>query len=134
MIIEIAPIDGEPRQFSIVEFQVPFTKNQESYCLLSCPILAQGNLLPSETANLNGLEIGSLQNVNDKPVIIIGPHILEGKIEKLSPPLLVLRREDGKLTSGELDGNFRGVMVVEGIAKQKILFKSRPKLGLKAQR
>ena len=58
------------------------------------------------------------------------------QVKKLVPPLLVLQREDGTLVSPGGPGAGEGApgsvgYVVAGIAHKKILFKDRPKLGLK---
>ena len=65
------------------------------------------------------------------PVLTIGPHILEGKVEKLPAPLVVLRRDDGSIVAASGDAQAEGLTyTVAGIASQKLLFKSRPKLSL----
>ena len=62
----------------------------------------------------------------------IGPHILEGKIEKLSAPLVILRRDDdGSVAmAGDVTPSTGVAYTVAGVASQKLLFKSRPKLSL----
>jgi hypothetical protein len=144
MIIALAPIDGEPPQFSIVEFQVSSYPTLIFCCgarsAENSPVMcafferSQGDLIPTDASELSSLEVGWLQTVNNKPVMTIGPHLIEGKVEKLSTPLLVLRREDGALETPGSTESFSATMVVAGIAKQKLLFKSRPKLGLKKAR
>jgi hypothetical protein len=80
----------------------------------------QGQVLVDDDGlPLDGLDLGTLCFEKGVPILSIGPHKLEGSIEKLNPPLLILVRGDG------LD------FTVDGIAYQKIIFKERPKLNLR---
>jgi len=67
------------------------------------------------------------------PSLTIGPHILEGKAVKLTPPLLILQRsDDGSVVCDAQELHASGVgYSVAGICHEKLLFKERPKLGLK---
>ena len=97
----------------------------------------QGNLIAAaEDGSLASLDIGSLRlEKGTTPTLIIGPHILEGEVKKLSPPLLILVRSDGTIIDPD-DPSLQlesGVSYnVAGIAYQKLIFKDRPKLGLKS--
>ena len=116
MLVEVKPAgeDG-PAQWSIVEMQ--------------------GNLISGE-AKLESLDVGVLNYKDGKPVLTIGPHILEGELKKLNPPLLILQKSDGTLMTGDESEDPREAdagYFVAGIAHQKILFKDRPKLGLRSR-
>jgi len=104
----------------------------------------QGNLekvAGAEALSFDGLDVGKLKFQTDKPVLTIGPHILEGEVKKLPHPLLVLMRDDGSLvTSPGEEGVAAGEPLpaagagtgytVAGLVRQKLLFKNRPKMGL----
>jgi len=88
-------------------------------------------LFPDVPGGLGGLDVGAVTHNNGTPFLTIGPHILEGKVVKLVPPLLILERGDGTVVAegAAVDGSIE--YSVAGIAHTKFLFNERPKLGLK---
>lgn len=116
MIIELRQDESDASHWSIIELQ--------------------GNLLTSDGSQIESLNVGKLTYERNIPVLTIGPHILEGKIEKLSPPLLIMQKDesdsdDRELSRDQNGGNECLGYIVAGEAHQKILFKSRPKIGLR---
>jgi type II secretory pathway component HofQ len=121
MIVELRQLESDASQWSIIELQ--------------------GNLLTSDGSQIETLDVGIFKfNETGVPVLTIGPHILEGKIEKLSPPLLIIQKDETATVAAgaemeeetEQGSNNQNVAyIVAGEAHQKILFKSRPKIGLR---
>ncbi|CAM9534767.1 unnamed protein product [Phaeothamnion confervicola] len=68
---------------------------------------------------LAGQGLGRLSTTNDKPTLVIGSSLLEGKVAKLPKPVLVLQRvrQDRKTTEYRIVGKLG----------RKIIFKNRPK-------
>ena len=84
-----------------------------------------------QAVDLSGLDVGMLTFAAGVPCLTIGPHILEGKAVKLVPPLLILQRGDtGEVVIDEKAPSGVGYTVA-GLCHEKLLFKERPKLGLK---
>ncbi|EUB55748.1 Chromosome transmission fidelity protein 8 -like protein [Echinococcus granulosus] len=78
----------------------------------------QGELIDKIDGRLNGKVVGDLHfTLQNKPVFIIGHHILHGEVVELPKPFAVLRRV--------LDAS--GVeIVVTAVIRKKLLFRSRP--------
>jgi len=87
--------------------------------------------------DLQGNELGSITiSASGKAQIGIGLHQLEGQVIPLKLPFLVLekqkptqkrKRDSGKEEGdGDEDGTSSSAMTVLGIARKKIMFKSRP--------
>ncbi|CAG7819389.1 unnamed protein product [Allacma fusca] len=84
-----------------------------------CMIELQGDL---ESRSLDGLRgfVGDLHFTNDNtPVLIIGHHILYGKVQSLEKAFAVL---DKKSTL-----NKQTEYVVTAVIKKKLIFRDRPK-------
>lgn len=84
----------------------------------------QGELEGRTEANLQSQFIGDLYFKTQfdgtiLPVLIIGHHILNGKIQNLEKPIAVIERE-------KIDDN-NTEYKIEAIITKKILFKTRPK-------
>ncbi|XP_022338440.2 chromosome transmission fidelity protein 8 homolog [Crassostrea virginica] len=98
----------------------------------NCPEWAivdlQGSLETRQPVPLGGKFVGDLhftkQNV---PILIIGHHILYGKIVDMEKPYAVIVK-DNSTTNDSNNTEKQGVSyVVKALIKKKILFKQRPK-------
>lgn len=92
----------------------------------------QGDLESRSATSLAGQLIGDLHFTRQgAPVLIVGHHILWGKVAALEKPLLVMRKReavtpsdsDGMETDTEPESRYH----VQAIVRNKILFRSRPK-------
>lgn len=62
----------------------------------------------------------------------IGQHFLEGSVIALKQPFLVIEKSASLLNEGTNNDNKKSSIDILGIAKRKIIFKTRPKpIGLK---
>ncbi|KAF8525928.1 Ctf8-domain-containing protein [Hysterangium stoloniferum] len=68
--------------------------------------------------------IGTLLMENDKPVLKIGHHHLEGKLVSLSKPLAVLAHASAE--DDQMDNTTMTRYDVVTLVKRKILFRNRP--------
>ena len=98
----------------------------------------QGDLESRNNEHLEGKFIGDLHYTKDgTPIMIIGHHILYGKVMELEKPLVTLEKMD---TSPELKKSDDGEMMdvddhleprteyrVKSIISKKLIFKTRPK-------
>ncbi|CAG0897689.1 unnamed protein product [Cyprideis torosa] len=99
----------------------------------------QGDLETKDSDPLTDKLIGDLHFTKDgTPLLIIGHHILYGKVVKFDKPLLVLRKNrSGEITLDPNESLNTSLAAtentasteynVEGIIRSRILFKSRPK-------
>ncbi|OWZ21493.1 Chromosome transmission fidelity protein 8 [Phytophthora megakarya] len=79
----------------------------------------QGDLLPAETPDLRGLDVGTLRHGEGQITLRIGNHVLAGKVTKLPKAFAILQKET------EMDRQTKYEVV--GIAHTRVLFTSRPK-------
>ncbi|CAH1779969.1 unnamed protein product, partial [Owenia fusiformis] len=112
----------------------------------NCPEWAilelQGDLQSRNETGLSGKYIGGLHfSKSDQPIMIIGHHILHGKIVKLEKPLAVLSKNqqmdtssnsdlDKSLTDNDSDikiDNKDIHYLVQAVITRKLVFKTRPK-------
>ncbi|KAH9494628.1 Chromosome transmission fidelity protein 8 [Bulinus truncatus] len=117
IVVEIPNDGGECKEWAIVELQ--------------------GDLETRHPVPLNNNFIGDLHFTHkDAPVLIIGHHILQGKVISLEKPLAVIAKcsgakensavpEDGEM--GHSQSPNSSSYHVQAIIKRKILFKTRPK-------
>ncbi|XP_064599476.1 chromosome transmission fidelity protein 8 homolog [Liolophura sinensis] len=96
----------------------------------SCPewviVDLQGNLETRQAVPLSGKFIGDLHfTQKNVPVLIIGHHILYGKVVDMEKPFAVL----SKSTPRSLDQSEvkESSYIVKAIIKKRLLFKTRPK-------
>lgn len=101
----------------------------------------QGDLQAKDCANLAGQFISDLHYTKKgQPILIIGHHILFGKVVDLDKPFAVLRKKDSDnndleelgvtpLEAEKSDDEklYDAEYNVTAIIKQKIIFKTRPK-------
>ncbi|XP_063439375.1 chromosome transmission fidelity protein 8 homolog isoform X1 [Mytilus trossulus] len=93
----------------------------------------QGDLETRHPVPLSGKFIGDLHfTQKDVPVLIIGHHILYGKVVNMEKPFAVLVKNQGKQGDNSVmdDSNHNKKetsYTVTAIIKKKLLFKSRPK-------
>jgi hypothetical protein len=82
-----------------------------------CILEFQGEI----TGELEGSKLGTIKVNGDKSVnILVGQHKLEGRVVDLKSPLLVLE----KSSETGSDSNEKN-LVIQGVAKKKIIFKNR---------
>lgn len=106
----------------------------------SCPIWAmidlQGDLETRKPVPLQGKFIGDLHfTKQDQPILIIGHHILYGKVVQLEKPFVILTKEQQQNENEErtseameVDNTCNSVSyTIKAIIKTKLLFKTRPK-------
>ncbi|XP_059480815.1 chromosome transmission fidelity protein 8 homolog [Neocloeon triangulifer] len=83
----------------------------------------QGDLQNNETtASFHGKVIGDLHyNLEGEPLLIIGHHVLTGRLAKLEKPLAILKKKpkDDEFEVTEYQ--------VQGMVVQKLLFSERPR-------
>ncbi|XP_041376372.1 chromosome transmission fidelity protein 8 homolog [Gigantopelta aegis] len=111
----------------------------------SCPEWAildvQGDLETRHNVPLSGKFIGDLHFTHkDAPVLLIGHHILYGKVVDLEKPLAVLiknisadsametnQSDDTSNTTDQSDDTSNTKYTIQAVIKKKLLFKTRPK-------
>lgn len=82
-----------------------------------CILEFQGEIM----GELDGAKLGSIKVNEDKTVVIfVGQHKLEGHLVDLKSPLLVLEK-NAELGNESSERN----LVIQGVAKKKIIFKHR---------
>ncbi|KAF6041295.1 hypothetical protein EB796_000381 [Bugula neritina] len=90
----------------------------------------QGELQSRVEGGLDGKFIGNLVFTNEnKPIMIIGHHILHGKIANLEKPLAVIRKSKQAVMDSESckDNMLQNYYDVTSIIKRKIIFSDLPK-------
>merc|ERR1711971_448275 len=94
----------------------------------------QGDLESRNKEHLEGKFIGDLHFTKQGvPVMIVGHHILYGKIQELEKPLLTMEKkrvEGSGNTAAPVDSEEAETSteyVIKAIVKKKIVFKTRPK-------
>ncbi|CAL1265093.1 unnamed protein product [Larinioides sclopetarius] len=121
------------RRRELGEFGVKRKKNDDSQSLKEWAIIeVQGDLESSTGDSISGKLIGHLiYSAKGRPILIIGYHILYGKIVENNPPLAILQRSrsshalssdptyNDKVSSTEY--------TVLALVKKKITFRTRPK-------
>nr|XP_056718465.1 chromosome transmission fidelity protein 8 homolog [Euleptes europaea] len=86
----------------------------------------QGELESRDGAGLAGRLLGDLHFTRQgTPVLLVGHHILYGKVVCLEKPLAVLAKAGG--AAGEEPPPAPGHYVAKALVKKKLLFKTRPK-------
>ncbi|KAE8883569.1 hypothetical protein PF005_g1821 [Phytophthora fragariae] len=108
-------VDATAREWSLLEFQ--------------------GDILPAETPDLRGLDVGTLRygHGGNEITLRIGNHVLAGKVAKLPTPFAILQKDGGDaFVAGEDKeqsnaGSKQTEYEVVGIARTRVVFTSRPK-------
>ncbi|ETW02234.1 hypothetical protein H310_05793 [Aphanomyces invadans] len=83
----------------------------------------QGELIADSKASL---KLGQLQYQKGVPTLLIGTHLLEGKVVKLPKPMAIMRKKAKEVSADDTDTTSTAYTVV-GIARKKLVFNSRPK-------
>ncbi|KAL7633846.1 UNVERIFIED_CONTAM: hypothetical protein RMT77_015802 [Armadillidium vulgare] len=82
----------------------------------------QGDLESRTQEPMKGKFIGDLSfTKKGVPVLIIGHHILYGKVVEMNKPFIVIRKLVESQTENQVDYN------VEAVVRKKLIFKTRPK-------
>ncbi|XP_046390141.1 chromosome transmission fidelity protein 8 homolog [Ischnura elegans] len=89
----------------------------------------QGDLESRIHSDVAGKFIGDLHYSQQKiPILIIGHHILHGKLIPLEKPFAVLeKRKTANLDAGLRENGNKCVYEVKTIVHKKLIFKTRPK-------
>ncbi|CAH0486997.1 unnamed protein product [Peronospora effusa] len=90
----------------------------------------QGDLLPMESLDLRGLDIGTLRYGQGETLTLrIGNHVLTGKVMNLSTPFAILHKESEIDVAMDEEGDAESTTKYEvvGIARTRVIFASRPK-------
>ncbi len=97
----------------------------------------QGELETRDQMSFDNMHIGDLYFDNKgTPQMIVGHHLLTGKVEKLDKPFAVLKKHSAELESDSMDWEqtdserleLRSTeYIVVAMVTRKIIFKNRPK-------
>ncbi|XP_077983487.1 chromosome transmission fidelity protein 8 homolog [Glandiceps talaboti] len=93
----------------------------------------QGRIMSRHDEDLSGNLIGDLHfNKKGIPILIIGHHILYGKLVDLEKPYLVLIKDENQASSDDVTmetdhSNKTKHFTVTAIIKRKLQFRTRPK-------
>ncbi|XP_069822194.1 chromosome transmission fidelity protein 8 homolog isoform X2 [Dendropsophus ebraccatus] len=90
----------------------------------------QGEIVARKEDGLAGKVMGDLHYTKEGvPLLIIGHHILYGKVARLEKPFAVLVKSNSSSTEGAMDtGDMTETQYnVTALIKRKIIFKTRPK-------
>ena len=111
----------------MVQIVVRVKDGIEEWCLVEL----QGELETRDEAPCDGMHIGDLHfDCKGIPNLIIGHHLLTGKVVALEKPFAVLNKyKTPKIDDQLMNGNGEAMTEYEVIAllTQKIVFKNRPK-------
>ncbi|GIX95508.1 chromosome transmission fidelity protein 8 homolog, partial [Caerostris extrusa] len=89
-------------------------------------IEVQGELESSTGNSIGGKLIGHLIfSAKGRPILIIGYHILYGKITENNPPIAILKRS--RFSNTAFNKESSADYVILALVKKKIIFRTRPK-------
>ncbi|XP_065569989.1 chromosome transmission fidelity protein 8 homolog [Artemia franciscana] len=82
----------------------------------------QGDLNSRSDEPISGKHIGDLHYTKDgTPILIIGHHIMYGKIQDLEKPLVLATKQTNTVKTSKIE------YTIYAIIRRKLLFKTRPK-------
>ncbi|XP_065672877.1 chromosome transmission fidelity protein 8 homolog isoform X2 [Hydra vulgaris] len=91
--------------------------------------------LESFEQDIAGLHIGDLHfDEKGNPFLIVGHHVLTGKVVSLDKPFAVLKKNEPQLSNVKTDAinhekteKSQAIYKVEALIKEKIIFRNRPR-------
>lgn len=93
------------------------------------PMLSQGSIVSKENESVSSKLLGKLrQDHRGMYELAIGNHVLEGTLETLTKPLLVMEPTGDVEPFMEVETLRSNVCQVRGVVREKLIFKTRPKI------
>lgn len=103
----------------MVQIVIHFNPSEKDWMIIEL----QGVLESNETGGFNDLAIGDLHfDEKGQPSLIIGNHLLTGRVVTMEKPFAVLKK-----VINQLSNSSSTEYTVQALVRKKIIFKTRPK-------